>query len=1154
MRFLPKSKQSAQSAEKARLAPAEPAQERQPSGTKGFFSGLRPALRIGGVPLLWSGAKNVRSARSSMPGGKPTPATTVSAKEMSAAAHGAAVDRITRGLDALHPVAHLEGLPAVPETWSAMRNQDALINSIDKMFGSGSPHRAECIDLAVALFEAVPPSEGTETPQLNRLALATALHTVGAKTPQNAEDLIQQARDGVRSPELFRLERLLAATVPGMKALAHLRGLPDDPAQTSRLREELNLCSDLERQNVRLVNCESVEQVLDDLARNRDTKIDVDIGGPNDSPMQLLGKATRYAHALRVTGGVDPRGAQSDPAAREALNALSTRDAYKDWDAASDRCAYVAWKQGGFVESGKGTDFNKAIGRMHKFLTYVERADHGPRTGGNLLRDAGSYFGRAVGVGKSPLSAARHGTLGGDKVLLQMEAAKVQRKLGEALTSAMENLVAELRDSGPATAGAKFHEKLARAALLDLWRETGDTDHTVQSVLARAEDLMAHVDAGMAPLDEGKLTRGALRCARKVRTESGDQTVRVGIRALEAVAAARGARSERQAGADTPDTESTPAQRREKLRELLTELHNVAEVGGDAKPLFKLSDLKALLHLGPPREGPTAEDARRVITEAIKNPLVTMCSMSDGAIRGVGSLGAFALNASAVLGTPVMYPVAGLEHAKSAKVAFGALSTGGRLFIGTENSGTGTLGVGGGWIAPPLAGQNATALVLANVAASHTRSQALGLAVSTRKDKPGWSESLPNFVDFLFDQAKMQDGEKATAPAELWRRYAERFGDDPHLAINWTEERTVATGASVGAAAVARARVGPTLSVGPAVSAGAGVGGSSLTRSVNADGGDVPTTLIGRQGVARMSMAGTQSLPFVPLELAMPVIESGIAGWVAGMPWASAGLEWRGPGGLGLASVGRNRDGTLNPAMCQRFILFNDVKAMAEYVNLRRDGFEQTIVDQDANRVASRGDARQRLNKYLQDASEAHSPLALHGEVAVLAPAVGQEVNALEARMKMILGYGDREAVSRELSAQERGECIALQNEVHRLLHDESSWVVRSLISAESHLRASTTGLNFGLRAADVENASALHLTAAMMTATAPSVGQVAVAPALAPTALAGAATVSEASQNPQGRTSSAPPSHNEPQPKSSERGVSGAGMTSTDWPFDEPA
>jgi hypothetical protein len=191
-----------------------------------------------------------------------------------------------------------------------------------------------------------------------------------------------------------------------------------------------------------------------------------------------------------------------------------------------------------------------------------------------------------------------------------------------------------------------------------------------------------------------------------------------------------------------------------------------------------------------------------------------------------------------------------------------------------------------------------------------------------------------------------------------------------------------------------------------------------------------------------------------------------------------AGLEWRTPGGIGIARLGRDRDGSVSAALTQREIVFTEARSMAEYINRRRADWEASLVALDVTGATRPEDARARLNTFVAEASAAHTPRALHGELMSLSAAVAQRINALEARMTTILGHGDRVAAARTLSARDERECHAVQNEVRRLLGTESSWVPVALYAADTQSQARSIGSTLGVRVSNEEQASSLHVTA----------------------------------------------------------------------------
>ena len=969
-----------------------------------------------------------------------------SGRAMPASRHDTAIRRHDLAMDRLFSVAKPErGQPSVPGSMDGMTDDAGFVREMRQTFGG-----ARGAGLGVRLLGLVPPADDGVMPYAAPLVLATALRASGAQTPDQAWALLDAVQSGAPSPGVFRLQRILASTTTGMHALNRLQRTQDiDPAQQALHREALNLCSDLERKGLRLSAHASVDDVAGALGARPDVNIDVAIGSDTDQPLQLLAKALRHVQALQ----------QGAPAIAAS--------GHKDHD------AYMAWKMGGFTESGKDTDFNKSIGRMHKFLTYVDRADHGPRTLKALAQEAGAFFGRAVGVGKSPLTPMRHGVLGGDLGLDHEEAAKVRAKLDQALASATDGLMAELRDPQIRGVESARTPRLARAAVFDLWRETGRTTHPLSEVSTRAGQLLAQTGASPPAIDDAALAKGLRPFTRRARADDGSPAVRIGLRALEAMAAAR------------PRAAATPAvaqDRRQQLKDLLSELHTI-EHGADPKPLFKLSDLKRVLGAAP-RDGPVAADAHQVMHTLASAPRDSLSQWRDGSSRGLGTFGALPLRVGSTLGTPLVYPIAQGEQGKQAVVMFGNEATGGRMFIGTETSASGTLGLGGGWAAPPLAGGMLSVAVLAETAAAAGSSKAQGVSILARSDRDGWREKLPQVVDFMFEQAQLQPGLGRVAdPGELWSRFAERFSDDPHLSVNWVEETSSNVSARAGAAAVARFNASDKVSLGPAASLGLRATRSQMHRMPNADGGDVPAGNTARQVVANASIGLAQLAPGIKATEDSPIV-----GWATGLPLGGTTVEWDLSFGLGTARLGRTRDGQLSARLCQREVVIGDPKVMTEYINRNRAGWEKAMVDKDPSGRTTPGDARAWLNASLQQMSDVNSPLNIHGESATLLPAVADAINGYEARLKTLLGHGDGVAEARVLTPGERAECNSLQNEARRLLKAEENWVPSALWTIENNARSTTMGLNFGARLVNQERAQVRHLNAVLVAGVPPPV------------------------------------------------------------------
>ena len=988
-------------------------------------------------------------------------------RQMGAARNNAAVQRTQAGLDELNPVSNpTHGLPRTPDTVAGVRSEAGFRRAVQSMFGDAATASA----LANLVLGAVPPAVEGAALYSAPLTLATALRSVGIDGPQAAQSVLDaKSQSGrplpVHEQQRFRLERVLASTVPGTQALGLLCHLQDQPQALRALRDSLSICSALQDKGVDVNAHKDPGGVLQHLEL-LNPQMDLTIGHDNDVPLQLLAKALRHV----VT----------------------------HWPA--DHAAFAAWKQGGFTESGKGTPFNQTIDRLHKFLTYVDRADHGPRTASNMARDARDWLGRMVGVGKSPLTPTRHGAQGAERGLLQQEDAKYRAGLQRALGTAVQTLVDELSDPVLQRNHAQRDKHLAQAAVLDLWQKTGQTKLPLVDVHRRANELLSQVQSQPGQVSAAALQPHLRALGRKTRDGDGAAALQVGIATLETVGAVR-RRGAASGAAVATDPEAIRAeieqlrslpngdwkrqelarlqdQRREWVSTAIDDMRSVKEARMDTKPLFKLSDLKALF-CATPREGPTAEHAHAVLSTIARAPYESSSTFADGFSRGVGTFGVLLLGSGATLGTPLVYPIIQAEAGHRAQVSLGVSNTGARFFVGTESAKSASVGVGAGWAAPPLANNKISAAVLADFSVNRSVSHGQGAVITARNDLAGWQEKMPQVVDFMFDQAQLPKGEgPAHRPqngAQLWQRFADRFGDDPHLAVGWNSDRSASATAQLGATAVARVAVDATSSIGPSVGASLRVQGSRFERTPHAHGADVPVVVRNRSVVAAGSMGLSQTLPAAVRGVTPP---GAVAGWGSAVPILGAAVELDVAGSLGVARLGRTREGQLSASLCHREVLFQQPQRLVEYANLHRDQWEAAIEVQDPHAAVTPGVARDRLNTFLDRMTALPAnDAALHGEIRLLTQAVVEQINTLEARLTTLTGQGDSIAEARVMTAAEQAECRAIEHEVHSLLKAQNSWQATAMYGVEFNQRGSTSGLSLGLRFVNQEQATTARLT-----------------------------------------------------------------------------
>ena len=589
----------------------------------------------------------------------------------------------------------------------------------------------------------------------------------------------------------------------GLGVLCHLEGVTD-PGQQEALGEAMRMVTELAARGMD----PDGPSLLGDLVAAIDTPaaraswLSRPVGGDDDPPQQLLSQALLHAHArLRGEAPADP--------------------AYKR--------AHVAWKLGGFTESGAGTDFNNAIERLNKFAVYGERGDHGPRTAGKLARETGDAFAKVIGHRKSPISQMRHGAMGGDRIMLDIEADKFRAALDEAIAPLATHLRRQLDDSAVRNDVQRMSVLAGRLATLEQWGELGRKSVRVdaQDVLRRANRLHLQMGRPGAPqLDQQAILRD-LKVPTKLRKGGapGRSPQGPGLKLHLQVLEDWGADALREADAAAPDALRALPQQVEKAR-------SIAKGREQTNPLFEWRDVGNMITGKPARMGPTLGDARRVALQAAQGRYESTTRFSDGGGGGIDVHAVLALKsghgAAAV-------PALRAEAAKTANVSIGLSLTGGRFFVGTEAPKgvgvglTGALGV-------PLPKDAGVGAAFVEAAIGRDWSEGQGACITTRSDVPGWEAKGADVVNFMFDHA---EGPRKSA-GEFWGDFVDRFGDDPHVGISWVSDHSRSTTAALGAGATVRGNVGNGMSIGPSLSASLRYTRESSGRAVAGDGADVP--------------------------------------------------------------------------------------------------------------------------------------------------------------------------------------------------------------------------------------------------------------------------------------------------------------------------
>lgn len=981
------------------------------------------------------------------------------------------------GISELHPIAHAtKNMMSANQQYDrlhskvGMATKDGFQTTVESMFGKSTT----TTNLVKKLLEHFEPSESEATAFLTPLIFATALHSLRPTAHVNPSILLNQFRKGLSSPALFGLERILASTQPGTDAIRHLRNLGLEAINSHR--DGLLICSALESKGFELQDHSSIEEVIDIIdSSSTKYRLSSKIGSADDVPLQLLAQALKHTHG-RASG--------ADPVAHH-------------------KAAFVAWKKGGFVESGPGTDFNKAIERLHKFSTYVDRANHGSRSFVNIASDTVALFNRMLGKCKSPLTQTRHGTLGGDLGLLHQEVAKFNLRLAQTIDIAVKHFKDELSDkvSTARHPPEDMYKSLARVAVLDLCKpETDWSKILIDDIVLNAKNSLVSNGKLASELNENMLLKH-VRSFTKRNYFTSAPTVRIGLSALATVGAAQVSSTDERARllADVErvqneikilrlqfppltDGQKTKLvelqeQRRQQFTDLVADIRQIRKGGESSIQLVKWSDFKLLLNRQP-REGPSIEDAQRTMHNLSSAKYESMAKFSDGFSTGIGTLGVFPLNIGA-LGVPLVYPVLSRDYGKRATISVGITNTGGRLFVGTEKSISSAVGVGAGWVVPTP--PQLSAALVGDLSFKNDLTHSEGVVITARNDMAGWSEKLPQVVDFMFQQSRLpqiqgrdQDqGARAVNASETWARFANRFGDDPHIAVGWTQDKSAVTsgGATITGAIRITNKTGT--GTGPSVTVSLRTEDSQFHRTPLANGTDVPIAMLNRSLTARASFAIANTNPGVPTS------NAAVPAWGSSSPLVGVTMQWDVAGGQGEARLGRTRDGQLSAALCHREFIFRSPQRLIEFAELRRKGWTDAMM---LSNNTTLDDAKIRLDTFLgQVAATPANGDRLHGESMVLKQSAAEKINHYEAHLTTILGTGNEQASVRELTPTEIKRCDDIHNEVQRLLTADESWQHNALFSVESNQIGSSTGLNIGIRLTNQEQASAARLTALLI-------------------------------------------------------------------------
>lgn len=966
----------------------------------------------------------------------PVQATPMSGKKLDAVNH-----KLEDVRNALYPVAHRTNLmQQVPGAAVAMRDASSCEASIRSMFGPRSG------PLAQAVMAAVPVDAQPEYAHEAALTLATALHRVAGGDDRSAQALFDAARSTERPTgplrrQLAALHRVLAASNSGLDALCHLEGATS-PQEKEAFCDAMRLGQLLADRGMDPNGPSLLKDLVAgiDTPQARATWLSSPVGGKDDPPQKLLSQAILHAHGrLRGEASTDP----------------------------DFKRAYVAWKKGGFVESGAGSDFDRTISRLNKFAVYGKRGDHGPRTAGNLAREAGDVFAKGIGHRKSPVSQMRHGAMGADRLMLDIEGDRFREALDQAITPLLGHLQQQLAD--PAVQGdvARMTQVVTRLATLEQWQEHGRKNVRVDLPDALARAARIHADAGhpgvprldtQSVLRELKVASKLQKGAAPGRSEHGEGMM-LHLQVLKDWGAHEGV----VAGAGGAGSDGLSA-----MSDRVRHARSVAKGREETNPLFEWGDVRNMVTGRPARQGPSLQDARRVALQAAQGRYESTTRYADGGGGGINANAVLALKSGK--GAAVV-PSLRLEAGKTAAVSVGLSLTGGRFFVGTEapkgiGAGiTGAMGV-------PLPEDAGVAAAFAEASVSHDWSEGEGAVITTRSDVPGWEDKGADVVNFMFDHA---EGPEKT-PGEFWGDFVARFGDDPHVALSSVSDESHSTSGALGAGATVRANVGHDMSIGPSVSASIRYARGSSERDVAGDGGDVNVKARSSRLTASASASVAQATP------AVTPGEGGVSGMLNVLPLMGFGVEKVLSGNGAVFRLGRTQDGRLSPSQCQQELQFRDRNRMIEFANSVAPRWETAMADvSDEHMSAEDLLPRNRLAKFMgQIKNLPDGGNKTYGEFKTLDPATARQIDAYEDRMKTLLASGGP-ATLHDLSPKLRAELDELQNEISRLMNQDANWNPVALYAFESNAKQNSVGWNWLLKFGGRGEAGATRLLALLV-------------------------------------------------------------------------
>lgn len=645
---------------------------------------------------------------------------------------------------------------APPAAQACMQSDEQCAETIDKWFAHDVAHdvAAPFASMGTRLLHDFSACMG-DTIQAREDALYAASALQSIRDPGLIWQHIVDDTPGLDLPlhirrDIHHVLRVMARCEPSFDGLWRLktaRGHTDAaPGMQAHMRQALN----------------AVDALID---------MGCDLGEHSDHGLQ---DALAYARRRQAQvascriGGQEGKDLLACLALLHAFHCLQPDQEAAEVPPAALRSAAMAWRNG-FCESGPGTDFNRALHRLHAFVAWIARAGDSTRMT-RVRQSVSASMGRKL----SPLSAMTHGLMGAELPELATEAAQRQIRIRQAIGA--------LRDA----VAAKAHR--LRATLPRDDASAGSTRQSSPSLSANWPGLRQCV------VQEAMLTHW-YQCDE---SQWGDKLCAAQRRnLLDAIKAAH------------PDLPLTAAQAEAALRSALTPetLSQWARFATNWQPHGERTLLE-LIDSARTAPAPDTRRAGRRLSLARMRALALQSLDAEGVqFRHDASVGIDpALNIDMLSGLSPEQLSAGLGCAvrltqgRSASVRIGTATLGSSILLATERRRTGRFalyayaghGIGN-------AGHGLFKIgALAGGRYGEEHAQEVGVSIRVSKRIPDHKAQCAAVLNFLFDQVEQGAGSLPNA-VDLWEHFSTRFLNTD-VSFSFVDGRSKVLRAYIGAA------------------------------------------------------------------------------------------------------------------------------------------------------------------------------------------------------------------------------------------------------------------------------------------------------------------------------------------------------------------